>query len=816
MIKSLKGKALLSLARRRIRRSELLKFVEKKSPVYLTFIERLNVRMHSGIILLLILPVLSGCATLSVTINAPPEPELQKDFLAGASKIDITPPPGYPMGGHSIAGKIGRGHWLRLSARSIFLEDPVGTRMALVSTDLWSIPAGLADKVAELISNGPFECRIGRSSLIIAATHTHQSPANFSSSPMYNTFASPLPGYDPAMLNFLSERIALSVEQACLTRRKAELFFNKKRLTNKPFARNRSFEAFLANEESADILKENKDLQVGDVTPEYPFSESYRAIDPTLKVLRIREADSPHGDIAIAAFISVHNTSMTHDAQFYNSDLFGAASILAENELSKKSSSVKPVVAIFNGAEGDISPAWNAQDRRDTIRLGKQLAAGILDLSPGKVLQGALNYRFDIKELPDNCLPCREGQWRTVLCPEDQILCTDKDPLSGVGMLGGAEDGRTFFYYLGCREGVQGYYNKAQGHKEPALNCLKSVFATSLNAFDIYPSPSIIHASDPISDALSRLLLEVVSAPRKIPIGVYSIGSLVIATLPGEFTMVMGRRIAAEITNQINKNIKPHEVVLIGLANEYISYFTTPDEYQMQAYEGASTLYGVASGELVRHDLGLVAQSLSDEPPTRDTDITRSYSVGFIKRFGLSTIQSPIRSTADLNEQAFGSVLQDAKTGRTKFDSLPVFCWEGRNKNLDEYAPTALKDVSVIPNVSIIDKNSDGRSSKPFLLDGIPENDTGLNFVSLVVSHSDDNVKWCTFWLMPEKLVRQHFAFYFAVVTTDGCHLVSPECVWDSGEVSQNCRFSATWQEKDFVNNPLKDLGSCKNGKTSQ
>ena len=30
-------------------------------------------------------------------------------------------------------------------------------------------------------------------------------------------------------------------------------------------------------------------------------------------------------------------------------------------------------------------------------------------------------------------------------------------------------------------------------------------------------------------------------------------------------------------------------VAIVGLANQYISYFTTPEEYALQHYEGAST-----------------------------------------------------------------------------------------------------------------------------------------------------------------------------------------------------------------------------------
>jgi neutral ceramidase len=159
-------------------------------------LRRRRMNMFFPLLFMMIILFLSGCgATISGTIRPPAVQQAAGAFLAGASKVDVEPPPGYPMGGHSIAGQISRGQWLRLFSRSIFLEDRAGTRTAFVAADLWSIPAGLADRVAGLNSRGPAECTVGRAWLILAATHTHQSPGNLSSSPKHNTFTSPGSGF---------------------------------------------------------------------------------------------------------------------------------------------------------------------------------------------------------------------------------------------------------------------------------------------------------------------------------------------------------------------------------------------------------------------------------------------------------------------------------------------------------------------------------------------------------------------------------------------------------------------------------------------
>jgi neutral ceramidase len=86
-------------------------------------------------------------------------------------------------------------------------------------------------------------------------------------------------------------------------------------------------------------------------------------------------------------------------------------------------------------------------------------------------------------------------------------------------------------------------------------------------------------------------------APAILPIQIIRIGQLVILCVPGEFTTMAGRRLRDAVKNvlisgrngEFNDNI---HVVIAGLTNTYSQYVTTFEEYQIQRYEGASTLYG--------------------------------------------------------------------------------------------------------------------------------------------------------------------------------------------------------------------------------
>ena len=112
------------------------------------------------------------------------------------------------MGGFSVIGRVARGYWTRLWARAIYLEDHQGDALVLTICDLWSIPGGLSDRVAEIVARDEAGRHIGRAQIILAATHTHHSPGNFSTSTMYNGFASPRSGFDPRLFDFLAHRIA--------------------------------------------------------------------------------------------------------------------------------------------------------------------------------------------------------------------------------------------------------------------------------------------------------------------------------------------------------------------------------------------------------------------------------------------------------------------------------------------------------------------------------------------------------------------------------------------------------------------------------
>lgn len=84
-------------------------------------------------------------------------------------------------------------------------------------------------------------------------------------------------------------------------------------------------------------------------------------------------------------------------------------------------------------------------------------------------------------------------------------------------------------------------------------------------------------------------------SPNIVDIQSFRVGQLIMIISPSEATTMTGRRwkaaVAAAAINQSIVTSTP-KVVLGGPANTYAHYATTPEEYSVQRYEGASTLYG--------------------------------------------------------------------------------------------------------------------------------------------------------------------------------------------------------------------------------
>ncbi len=667
----------------------------------------------------LLIVLLTSCASISGSLPNPEPPVPPRHFQVGAAKVDLTPMPGYPMGGMAAAGKLSRGVWTRLHARAVAFEDAEGNSMAMVSCDLWAMPAGLADRVAELVATDYGAPRLGREQIVIAATHTHHGPGNYSSSPLYNTLASPEAGFDRDLFDFLSHRIAGAIAEAWQNRRPALLFRNEMALGG--IARNRSLGAFLQNGEAAQqLLQENSDLQI--VPTPFPIGgeEAYRAIDPTLTVIRAEPGGAGGDPLAVVAFYALHPTAMGPATQVYSSDLFGVAATLVENALDGS------VVAIFNGAEGDVSSNWRRQDRPSTLTLGAILADGIRKLiaQRGRDVTGPIRHGFTHTRLADLA-----------------------KPISGASTFAGAEADWTFFRDAGWREGLteEDPEGQIEGHGAKKDPLAPDLVGTHL------------HVNLPL------ILDKIAKVPEEVPIGAYRLGKVTLVTLPGEFTTMLGRRISTSVAEAVRTRDR---VLLVGLANEYLSYFATEEEYQVQHYEGSSMLYGPLSGAKIEADLIGLAKELA-QTPRRAVPVKYHYWVGPTDSFGVEAFDLLKHSDRlEVSYTTLSNVLMDEATGIPAPDN-PFVVWIDENPRWT----CDSRSTRATPRVSI--EVLEDAGWRPLIALGAPETDEGLDFVTTVVGSFGGKARWVSIWLVPDG-VDEDAAFRFVMEGTSGRTFRSP------------------------------------------
>lgn len=104
--------------------------------------------------------------------------------------------------------------------------------------------------------------------------------------------------------------------------------------------------------------------------------------------------------------------------------------------------------------------------------------------------------------------------------------------------------------------------------------------------------------------------------PTILPNQIVRIGNLYILAVPGEFTTMSGRRLRNAVELVLRNRGQWEEgrtrLVIAGLANSYSHYTATWEEFQVQRYEGASTLYGPHSSAAYRQIFTGLINSMLD------------------------------------------------------------------------------------------------------------------------------------------------------------------------------------------------------------
>jgi hypothetical protein len=321
--------------------------------------------------------------------------------------------------------------------------------------------------------------------------------------------------------------------------------------------------------------------------------------------------------------------------------------------------------------------------------------------------------------------------------------------MAGASILAGSEGDWSFLRDAGWREGLV--------ENDPARQV--PGHGTKMDPL----SPELVGSWVPLN--LSDLLENVVKVPKRAGIAVYGIGQVTIATLPGEFTTMLGRQIADSIAAAVGTN---ERVLFVGLANEYISYFTTEPEHDAQHYEGASMIYGPGSGHRIEQSLVDLGNNLG-QSPLRATPLRYCYNAGTQKKFGVKQLHLLFHSERLRDTySSLSNVLMDESLGiPVPYHPFLVFIDTNPKWPDDPRSPDG-----VTPLVRIEEKTVLG--FQPLQIEGAAENDKGLNFVTTVVASFAGKSRWNTIWMAPRS-VAPDAVLRFRVKGTSGRTFVSPE-----------------------------------------
>ncbi len=283
--------------------------------------------------------------------------------------------------------------------------------------------------------------------------------------------------------------------------------------------------------------------------------------------------------IGVLTWHAVHPTSMSYHNHLISSDNKGYAAYAFERWWKEQHSALAgdgPFVAAFAQSNcGDVTPNLSldqrgpGQDEFDSTRImgGRQCAAAIrLFESASEELAGPLDSRQSYVDFGN-------------------LVVRDKWTHAGDQRTGPAAYGYSFAAGSTEDGGGQQLLFK-EGMTQP--NQLIETIARQV--MPIKPPSDAVrkaHAPKPILFAPGTATPPFL--PNVIPLGVARIGQLALAVGPAEFTTMTGRRFRETIEHSL-PGVK--YVAVAGYANDYVGYVATPEEYQVQHYEGAATLYG--------------------------------------------------------------------------------------------------------------------------------------------------------------------------------------------------------------------------------
>ncbi|RMC11800.1 hypothetical protein DUI87_11926 [Hirundo rustica rustica] len=494
--------------------------------------------------------------------------------------------------GYANPDQVGGGLLSRLYSRAFIVADAEGsTRVVFVSVDIGMVSQRVRLEVLKQLQSKYGEL-YRQDNVILSGTHTHSGPGGYF---QYTLFWITSKGLIRPALSSIVNGIVKSIDIAHENMKRGRIFINRGMVENSQI--NRSPFSYLEN----------------------PESERKRYSSNTDKeMVLLKMVDEDGYELGLISWFAVHPVSMNNSNHLVNSDNVGYASYLFEQEKNKGTlpgevgvpgGMVKQgwdreggsfVAAFASSNLGDVSPntrgpfCVNTGESCDNPQSSCPVggAAMCMAKGPGNDMFESTriigqNIYLKAKELYEKASQEVTGplssahQWVNMSDVSVQLNATHTvktcKPALGHSFAAGTIDG-------------VGAFNFTQGSVEgdPFWDQIRD---------QLLGEPSnetkACHKPKPILFSTGEMTWPHPWHPDIVDVQIAAIGSLAILAVPGEFTTMSGRRLREAVKSEFDSHgTRGMNVVIAGLCNVYTHYITTYEEYQVQRYEAASTIYG--------------------------------------------------------------------------------------------------------------------------------------------------------------------------------------------------------------------------------
>uniref|UniRef100_A0A8C8CTY6 Neutral ceramidase n=1 Tax=Oncorhynchus tshawytscha TaxID=74940 RepID=A0A8C8CTY6_ONCTS len=475
------------------------------------------------------------------TVNPTAGPH-ENPYLIGVGRADCTGPPGdVPLMGYANLEQTAAGIHTRLFSRA-FIVDNGSKRVVFVTADIGMVSQRLRLEVLKEL-----EVKYGilyrQDNVILSGTHTHSGLGGYF---QYTLFMITSKGYIKPSIKAIVNGIVKSIDIAHRSIKPGRIYMSKGELEESNL--NRSPHSYLNNPaEERNKYKSNTDKQV--------------------TLLKFTDLD---GDgMGMLSWFAVHAVSMNYTNQMVSSDNMGYASYLLEQEKNIGFLPGEgPFVAAFASSNlGDASPnirgPFCANTGLPCDYLNSSCPIGGLKMCVALGPAGSDMFN-NTKIIGENIFKRAKGR-------------TCKPALGHSFAAGTTDGGGDLNFTQGAVEGDPFW----DGIRDALLG------APSNETQDC-------HQPKPILFSTGEMTWPLPWHPSIVDVQIITIGPVAIVAIPGEMTTMSGRRIREAVKQELEAQgtFSNAEVVVAGLCNIYTHYITTYEEYQIQRYEGASTIYG--------------------------------------------------------------------------------------------------------------------------------------------------------------------------------------------------------------------------------